>query len=116
VLALGRLAVTLALVFSLASVLFLALGVRRRSREFIRNGYFAVYGLFLSTIVASAVLLQAFLGKDFSFAYVSDYSDAGLNTFLPHRRLLGRPAGLVLALAALPEHRHRRDRDARLRR
>ena len=80
-LVLGRLAVALALVFSLAGVLFLALGVRRRSREFIRNGYFAVYGLFLSTVVAGAVLLQAFLGKDFSFAYVFENSDASLSTF-----------------------------------
>jgi cytochrome c-type biogenesis protein CcmF len=81
VLVLGRLAVALALVFSLASILFLALGVRRHSRELIRNGYFAVYGLFLSTVVASAVLLQAFLSRDFSFQYVFDNSDSTRSTF-----------------------------------
>lgn len=86
----GRIAVTLALVFSLAAVLFLALGVRRRSRELIRNGYLAAYGLFLSVVVASAVLLQAFVGRDFSFRYVFENSAPGLSMFY---RIAGLWAG-----------------------
>ena len=38
---------TLALVFSLASVVFLALGMRWDRKDLIRNGYYAVYGFFL---------------------------------------------------------------------
>ncbi len=80
-LVLGRLSLTLALVFSLASVLFLALGTRWDRKDLIRNGYYAVYAFFLTTVVSSAVLLQAFLKKDFSFGYVTENSDASLSTF-----------------------------------
>jgi cytochrome c-type biogenesis protein CcmF len=65
----------------MASVLFLALGMRWDRKDLLRNGYYAVYAFFLTTIVAGAVLLQAFLKKDFGFAYVAGYSDASLSTF-----------------------------------
>lgn len=78
---LGRIALTLALVFSMASVLFLALGMRWDRKDLLRNGYYAVYAFFLTTVVAGAVLLQAFLKKDFSFSYVVENSDASLPTF-----------------------------------
>ena len=80
-LVLGRLSLTLALVFSMASVLFLALGTRWDRKDLIRNGYYAVYAFFLTTVVSSAVLLQAFLKKDFGFGYVTGNSDASLSTF-----------------------------------
>ncbi|HTX69048.1 MAG TPA: cytochrome c-type biogenesis CcmF C-terminal domain-containing protein [Thermoleophilia bacterium] len=78
---LGRVSLTLALVFSVASVVFLLMGVRWNRKDFQRNGYYAVYGFFLTTVIASAVLLQAFLKKDFSFGYVAENSDASLSTF-----------------------------------
>ena len=78
---LGIWSLRLALVFSMASVLFLALGMRWDRRDLLRQGYYAVYAFFLCTVVASAVLLQAFLKKDFNFAYVSENSDASLSTF-----------------------------------
>jgi cytochrome c-type biogenesis protein CcmF len=81
VLVLGRIAIMLALVFSLAGVAFLALGLRHRSRELIRSGYFAAYGMFLSVAVACAVLLYAFIARDFSFQYVYENSAAGLSAF-----------------------------------
>jgi cytochrome c-type biogenesis protein CcmF len=81
VITLGRLSLTLALVFSMASVVFLALGMRWDRKDLLRNGYYAVYAFFLTTVVAGAVLLQAFLKKDFSFAYVAENSDASLSTF-----------------------------------
>jgi cytochrome c-type biogenesis protein CcmF len=81
VITLGRLALTLALVFSMASVVFLALGMRWDRKDLLRNGYYAVYAFFLTTVVAGAVLLQAFLKKDFGFAYVAENSDASLSTF-----------------------------------
>jgi cytochrome c-type biogenesis protein CcmF len=87
---LGRYALVLAAVLSLASVLFLALGVKQRSRELIRNGYFAVYGLFIAVVIASAVLFTAFLNNDFGFQYVLDNSDSTLSTFY---RLAGFWAG-----------------------
>ncbi len=59
-------------------------------KDLIRNGYYAVYAFFLTTVVASAVLLQAFLRKDFSFGYVDRELRRQPLDLLPHRRLLGR--------------------------
>jgi cytochrome c-type biogenesis protein CcmF len=104
---LGRLSLTLALVFSVASVVFLFMGVRWNRKDFQRNGYYAVYAFFLSTVVASAVLLQAFLKMDFSFGYVAENSDSTLSVFY---RIAGFWAGqqgsfllwlLLLAIAAI---------------
>ncbi len=78
---LGRYSLWAALAFSMASVLFLALGVRWDRSDLLRNGYYAVYAFFLATVIAGAVLLQAFLKKDFGFAYVVENSDASLSTF-----------------------------------
>src|SRR5450759_621821 len=103
VITLGRIALTLALVFSMASVLFLALGMRWDRKDLLRNGYYAVYAFFLTTVVASAVLLQAFLKKDFSFGYVVENSDASLSTFY---RIAGFWAGQQeRALLTRPEAR-----------
>jgi cytochrome c-type biogenesis protein CcmF len=104
---LGRLSLTLALVFALASVAFLFLGLRWDRKDFQRNGYYAVYAFFLATVVASAVLLQAFLKKDFSFGYVAENSDSTLSVFY---RIAGFWAGqsgsfllwlLLLAIVAI---------------
>ncbi len=78
---LGRYSLWAALAFSMASVLFLALGMRWDREDLLRNGYYAVYAFFLSTVVAGAVLLQAFLKKDFGFGYVAENSAATLSTF-----------------------------------
>jgi cytochrome c-type biogenesis protein CcmF len=104
---LGRLSLTLALVFSVASVVFLFLGLRWDRKDFQRNGYYAVYAFFLSAVIASAVLLQAFLKKDFSFGYVAENSDSTLSVFY---RIAGFWAGqsgsfllwlLILAIVAI---------------
>ncbi|MEI6449313.1 MAG: cytochrome c-type biogenesis CcmF C-terminal domain-containing protein [Actinomycetes bacterium] len=78
---LGKYSLWAALAFSLASVLFLALGMFWDRKDLLRNGYYAVYAFFLASVVAGAVLLQAFLKKDFGFAYVSENSDSSLSTF-----------------------------------
>ncbi|NLE22036.1 MAG: heme lyase CcmF/NrfE family subunit [Actinobacteria bacterium] len=78
---LGQLSLTFAFIFALASAAFLFMGLRWDRKDFQRNGYYAVYGFFLTTVIAAAVLLQAFLKKDFSFAYVASHSDATLSTF-----------------------------------
>jgi cytochrome c-type biogenesis protein CcmF len=81
VIGLGRAALILALVFSLASVVFLVYGVATRRRDLIRNGYGAVYASFLGVVVATTVLLNAFLSRDFSFKYVVENSHASLPAF-----------------------------------
>jgi cytochrome c-type biogenesis protein CcmF len=81
VLILGRLALAFALVLALAAVALLAAGVRRRRPDLLRYGYSAAYGVALSSLVASAVLMVAFLAKDFSFGYVAENSDPTLSAF-----------------------------------
>jgi cytochrome c-type biogenesis protein CcmF len=81
VLELGRYSLWVALFFSLAGVGFLGLGMRWDRTDLLRNGYYAIYGFFLATVIASAVLLQAFLKGDFGFAYVAENSDASLSYF-----------------------------------
>jgi cytochrome c-type biogenesis protein CcmF len=81
VIELGRLALALALVFALAGVLFLALGVRWQRKDLLRSGHYAVYAFFLATVLAGAILLAAFITKDFSFAYVAENSDSSLSLF-----------------------------------
>ena len=78
---LGRLALAFALVLALAAVALVAAGVRRRRPDLLLHGYAAAYGVALSSLVASAVLMVAFLAKDFSFAYVAENSDPTLSTF-----------------------------------
>jgi len=78
---LGRLALACCLAFSVGAVALLALGVRRRSADLVRSGYLAVYGLFFAVVVACAVLLEAFVGRDFGFAYVAQNSDSTLSLF-----------------------------------
>ena len=98
---LGTYSLVATLILALGAAWLLALGAWSGSaRTSIRYGYYAVYGFFLTTVIASAVLLQAFLKGDFSFAYVVENSDTSLVRLLPHRRLLGRAVGLVPALAA----------------
>ena len=86
----GRLALVLSLGLSLLAVALLAAGLRSRRDELVRRGHAAAYGLSLTALVASAVLLVAFLDADFSVAYVVEHSAPGLAMFY---RLAGFWAG-----------------------
>jgi len=107
VLGLGTYSLWAALFFALAGAGFLGLGMFWDRKDLLRNGYYAIYGFFLATVVAAAVLLQAFLKGDFSFSYVVENSDATLSTFY---RIAGFWAGqqgsfllwlLLLAIVAV---------------
>jgi len=107
VLELGTYSLWAALFFALAGAGFLGLGMLWDRKDLLRNGYYAVYGFFLTTVVAAAVLLQAFLKGDFGFSYVVENSDASLSTFY---RIAGFWAGqqgsfllwlLLLAIVAV---------------
>ena len=104
---LGTYSLVATLIFALGAAWLLALGAWSERKDLIRYGYYAVYGFFLTTVIASAVLLQAFLKKDFSFGYVAENSDSTLSVFY---RIAGFWAGqsgsfllwlLLLAIAAI---------------
>ena len=104
---LGTYALVATLILALGAAWLLALGTWSERKELIRYGYYAIYGFFLTTVIASAVLLQAFLKGDFSFAYVAENSDTSLSVFY---RIAGFWAGqsssfllwlLMLAIAAI---------------
>ncbi len=104
---LGTYSLVATLIFALGAAWLLALGAWSERKDLIRYGYYAVYGFFLTTVIASAVLLQAFLKKDFSFGYVAENSDSTLSVFY---RIAGFWAGqsgsfllwlLFLAIAAI---------------
>jgi cytochrome c-type biogenesis protein CcmF len=104
---LGTYSLVATLIFALGAAWLLALGAWSERKDLIRYGYYAVYGFFLTTVVASAVLLQAFLKKDYSFGYVAENSDSTLSVFY---RIAGFWAGqsgsfllwlLFLAIAAI---------------
>ncbi|HEY5386320.1 MAG TPA: cytochrome c-type biogenesis CcmF C-terminal domain-containing protein, partial [Thermoleophilia bacterium] len=106
-LGLGTYSLWAALFFALAGAGFLGLGMFWDRKDLLRNGYYAIYGFFLATVVAAAVLLQAFLKGDFSFSYVAENSDASLSVFY---RIAGFWAGqqgsfllwlLLLAIVAV---------------
>ena len=108
---LGTYSLVATLIFALGAAWLLALGAWSERKDLIRYGYYAVYGFFLTTVIASAVLLQAFLKGDFSFAYVAENSDTSLSVFY---RIAGFWAGqsgsflLWLLLLAIAVDRHRR--------
>ena len=106
-LGLGTFSLWAALFFALAGAVFLGLGMYWDRKDLLRNGYYAVYAFFLASVVAAAVLLQAFLKGDFSFSYVAENSDASLSVFY---RIAGFWAGqqgsflfwlLLLAIVAV---------------
>ena len=98
---LGHLALICCLAFSVGAVALLALGVRRRSAELVRSGYLAAYGLFFAAVVACAVLLEAFIGRDFSFAYVAQNSDPTLSLFYRAAGFWAGQQGSLLLWTAL---------------
>ena len=110
---LGTYSLVATLILALGAAWLLALGAWSERKDLIRYGYYAVYGFFLTTVIASAVLLQAFLKGDFSFAYVVENSDTSLSVFY---RIAGFWAGqsgsflLWLLCLAIAVDRDRRDR------
>ncbi|MGE5228515.1 MAG: heme lyase CcmF/NrfE family subunit [Deltaproteobacteria bacterium] len=78
---LGTYSLVATLILALGAAWLLALGAWSERKDLIRYGYYAAYGFFLTTVIASAVLLQAFLKGDFSFAYVVENSDTSLSVF-----------------------------------
>src|SRR5262245_6999200 len=75
---LGRAALAVALglvVYAAVAGAYAAFRGRRRLLDSATNALYAAFG---AVLVASAVLVAAFLGRDFSFAYVADHASREL--------------------------------------
>jgi cytochrome c-type biogenesis protein CcmF len=75
---LGRAALLVCLGLSLYALLAGSLAVRARRRRLALSAQNALLGSFACALVASAVLLGALLGRDFSNAYVAAYTSSRL--------------------------------------
>ena len=92
----GRLAISLALLFATYGVGAALLGVQRRSEPLVRSAEHAVYGVFGLVAVATAILLRALLQHDFSLEYVAAYSSSTLPTQYIIAALWGGQSGSLL--------------------
>jgi len=76
----GRLAVCLALVCAVFSVVASVTGGLRRRMDLVRSGEHAAFAAWGLVLVAIAILLRALLTRDFSLEYVAAYSSITLPT------------------------------------
>jgi cytochrome c-type biogenesis protein CcmF len=72
----GTVVLALGLVVTFYSGVAAALGARRPSLRLQRSAEHALYGVFALLLVASALLIYAFVSHDYSIKYVHRYSDA----------------------------------------
>jgi cytochrome c-type biogenesis protein CcmF len=93
---LGRLAVCLALVCALFSVVASIAGARRRRADLVRSGEHGAYACWGLVALATGLLLQALLARDFSLEYVAAYSSSTLPTNYTVAALWGGQKGSLL--------------------
>ena len=93
---LGRLAVCLALLCALVSVIVSVRGALTRRGDLVRAGEHAAYAVFGLVALAVVLLLRALLSHDFSLEYVAAYSSSTLPTNYVFAALWGGQKGSLL--------------------
>ncbi len=93
---LGRLAVCLALLCALVSVIVSVRGALTRRGDLVRAGEHAAYAVFGLVTLAVVLLLRALLSHDFSLEYVAAYSSSTLPTNYVFAALWGGQKGSLL--------------------
>jgi len=93
---LGRLAVCLALLCALVSVIVSVRGALTRRGDLVRTGEHAAYAVFGLVALAVVILLRALLSHDFSLEYVAAYSSSTLPTNYVFAALWGGQKGSLL--------------------
>ena len=93
---LGRLAVCLALLCALTSVIVSVRGALTRRGDLVRTGEHAAYAVFGLVALAVVILLRALLSHDFSLEYVAAYSSSTLPTNYVFAALWGGQKGSLL--------------------
>src|SRR5262245_58552701 len=72
----GSLILWVTLVVAVYAVVASVVGARRREAQLVRSGIHAAYGVCALMVLASAVIIHAFVSNDYSIKYVQHYSDA----------------------------------------
>src|SRR5215475_13094123 len=93
---LGRLAVCLALLCGLVSIVVSVRGALTRRTDLVRTGEHAAYAVFGLVALAAVILLRALLTHDFSLEYVAAYSSSTLPTNYVVAALWGGQKGSLL--------------------
>ena len=93
---LGRLAVCLALLCALVSVIVSVRGALTRRGDLVRTGEHAAYAVYGLVALAVVILLRALLSHDFSLEYVAAYSSSTLPTNYVFAALWGGQKGSLL--------------------
>ena len=93
---LGRLAVCLALLCALVSVIVSVRGALTRRGDLVRTGEHAAYAVFGLVALSVVILLRALLSHDFSLEYVAAYSSSTLPTNYVFAALWGGQKGSLL--------------------
>src|SRR5262245_38394425 len=115
----GRLAIWLALLFSVYGVAASVTGGLRQRRDLVRSGEHAAYAVFGLVALATAILLRALLEHDFSLEYVAAYSSSTLPVQYTVASLWGGQKGSLLFWAFMlslfstfaPLHTRERNRE-----
>lgn len=77
----GQLVITITLMLSVYSAAVYIAGIITKNERFIKSGQMAVYLIAALTTIASALLLMAFINRDFQVLYVAMYSSSDLPFF-----------------------------------
>ncbi len=92
----GRLSISLALLFALYGVVVSVIGGWRRRRDLVSSGEHAAYAVFGLVALAVGLLLRALLQHDFSLEYVAAYSSSSLPVQYTIAALWGGQKGSLL--------------------
>jgi cytochrome c-type biogenesis protein CcmF len=92
----GRLAVCLALLCGVVSIIASVMGGVKRRSDLVRTGEHAAYATYGLVVLAVVILLHALLTHDFSLEYVAAYSSTTLPTNYVFAALWGGQKGSLL--------------------
>ena len=92
----GYSALLLAVMVSAYGIVAALVGARTGRREFVKSAQYAAYTLFALAALASAILLQQLLSRNFASDYVVNYTSRDLSTFYTISAFWAGNAGSML--------------------
>ncbi len=116
----GRASLNIALITAFYVTAASLIGVFRKDLRFVTSARRGIYAIFFLIVVASGILLHAFITDNFKVAYVANYSERNLNIHYKIAAFWGGNDGSLLfwilglaIFSALMAYQNRKDRDHR---